>query len=261
MRKVSVTLNEGLKTKEILSAEYIEEGFCIDFFIDREELPQKELLLLIKQKTTEYKWINFKSNNVFINLDNLKKSFPSLFKNCEWMKGSFLVKPEYDVARDSNIPVVTFEMSKEEIQMKSPKKIFLSHKGSNKEYVRQYYDVLKEFGFEPWLDDEDMPAGTSLDRGILEGFQQSCACVFFITPEFEDEFYLKTEVDYAIYEQRLKGDKFAIITLQFEDENGELGDIPDLLKRFVWKTPENNLSAIKHILKALPIESSYIDWK
>ncbi|AMQ05222.1 toll/interleukin-1 receptor domain-containing protein [Sporosarcina psychrophila] len=261
MRKISVTLNGDVKMLEIPHEKHFEEGFCIDFFISIEKLPEKEFLLLIKEKTEHIDWISFKVSGVFINLDILKKNFVNLFADCDWMTGDLLVLPQYDNAMHTNIPVVSFEMSKEEIMMKSPKKIFLSHKGSNKVFVKRYYDVLKTMGYEPWLDDEDMPAGSNLDRSIFKGFKDSCACIFFITPEFRDEDYLADEIDYAHSENRKKKEKFSIITLQFENEKGETGVIPELLERFVWKNPKHELEALSQILKALPIEANLIDWK
>ncbi len=59
-------------------------------------------------------------------------------------------------------------------------RILLSHKGANKSVVRLYYRALKAGGFCPWLDEEDMPAGTNPDRGIRQGFKDSCAVVFFL---------------------------------------------------------------------------------
>jgi hypothetical protein len=50
-----------------------------------------------------------------------------------------------------------------------------------------------------------MAAGVELDRGILQGFNDSCAAVFFVTPRFKDENYLATEVNYAMIEKRKKG--------------------------------------------------------
>jgi hypothetical protein len=61
-------------------------------------------------------------------------------------------------------------------------KIFLSHKGVDKEMVRRFEGLLRELGFDTWLDDDAMPAGAQPDRAIQEGFRDSCAAVFFVTP-------------------------------------------------------------------------------
>jgi hypothetical protein len=106
-----------------------------------------------------------------------------------------------------------------------------------------------------------MPAGTHLERGLLKGMQDSCGAVFFITPSFKDEGYLATEVDYAIKEKRKKGDKFAIVTLQFVDNNGEVGKIPELLEPYVWKKPKTHLEALREIIRALPIKVGDLDWR
>ncbi len=141
-----------------------------------------------------------------------------------------------------------------------PTKIFLSHKGSDKELVVRFKKVLDELGFETWLDDDAMPAGTELERGLLEGFRDSCAAVFFVTASFRDEGFLSTEINYAIREKRAKGDKFAIITLQFA-EGSLRPNIPDLLQTYVWKTPETELDALYEIVRAVPVICLGIEWR
>ena len=139
------------------------------------------------------------------------------------------------------------------------KKIFLSHKGSDKDKVVDFKDTLELLGCNPWLDDDAMPAGTSVDRGILEGMKTSCAVVFFITSSFEDEGYLRTEVDHAVREKREKGDRFAIITLVLPDSGGDRAHVPELLKPYVWKTPRTDLEALREIIRALPVASGVGD--
>ena len=139
-------------------------------------------------------------------------------------------------------------------------KVFLSHKGAVKILVRNYKKVLSVLRFDTWLDEDAMSAGTELERGILKGFKESCAAVFFITPSFRDENYLASEVDYAVVEKREKGEQFSIITLVFE-ENGRKGEVPDLLRRYVWKEPKNDLDALFEIIKALPIQLGHVSWK
>ena len=133
-------------------------------------------------------------------------------------------------------------------------KIFLSHKGADKPLVRLYKQTLELLGFEVWLDEDAMPAGTALHRGILQGFKDSCAAIFFITPNYKDEEFLETEVNYAITEKMNKGDKFSIITLVFSDDKGKIGEVPELLKTYVWKQPTNDLEALQEIIKALPVK-------
>lgn len=141
------------------------------------------------------------------------------------------------------------------------KKIFLSHKGVDKNFVIDFKKTLEELGYDPWLDEDAMPAGTTLERGLLQGMQDSCGVVFFITPSFKDEGYLQTEIDYAIQEKRKKEDKFAIITLQFISDDSKEAPIPDLLKRYVWKKPKTSLEALREIVRALPIAPGIIDWR
>lgn len=148
-----------------------------------------------------------------------------------------------------------------DLVMSEAKKVFLSHKGIDKDLVRDFSNTLHATGYESWLDEDAMPAGTALERGLLQGMQQSCGVVFFITPSFRDEGFLETEINYAIQQKREKGEKFSIITLQFVDENRNVGEIPDLLKTYVWKKPKTHLEALKEIIRALPVTVKHIDWR
>ncbi|OZI67060.1 toll/interleukin-1 receptor domain-containing protein [Bordetella genomosp. 11] len=142
----------------------------------------------------------------------------------------------------------------------TPMKIFLSHKTADKPLVREFKKVLAEIGFEPWLDEDAMTAGAPLERTILKGFNDSCAAVFFVTPNFVDENFLATEVDYAIAQKRAKEERFEIITLQLS-QDGKKGNVPDLLRRFVYKEPSSEAEALYEILRALPIRPHQISWR
>lgn len=139
-------------------------------------------------------------------------------------------------------------------------KIFLSHKGADKPMVRLYKTTLETLGFEVWLDEDAMPAGTALHRGILQGFKESCAAIFFITPNYKDEGFLETEINYAITEKMQKGNNFSIITLVFE-KDGKCGEVPELLKTYVWKQPDNDLVALQEIIKALPLKLGRVNYR
>lgn len=136
-------------------------------------------------------------------------------------------------------------------------RIFLSHKSIDKPIVMRYYSALKTLGFEPWLDEPDMPAGTNLERGIFDGFEKSCAAVFFITENFKDEKYLASEVDYAIMQKRKKEKKFAIITLRYPNAL----PVPGLLTPYIFKDVENDLDGFHQLVRALPIELGQTRWK
>jgi hypothetical protein len=129
--------------------------------------------------------------------------------------------------------------------------IFLSHKSIDKVVVLRIKNVLDAAGFQPWIDQERMPAGTTLDRAILDGIKGSCAAVFFITPNFEDNRFLSQEIDYAIQVQRERPDTFAIIPILID--NAADSDVPDLLRRFVIKRAITEIDILLHIFQALPI--------
>ena len=136
-------------------------------------------------------------------------------------------------------------------------RIFLSHKSVDKPLVYRYYHALKEAGFDPWLDEPDMPAGANLEREVFKGFAESCAAVFFISENFKDEKYLAAEVDYAVMQKRNKDKKFAIITLRYSGA----APVPDLLTPYIYKNVANDLEGFYELLRALPLETGPIRWK
>jgi hypothetical protein len=136
-------------------------------------------------------------------------------------------------------------------------RIFLSHKSVDKPLVSRYHRALMQLGYRPWLDEPEMPAGANLERRMLEGFEQSCAAVFFITENFKDEKYLAAEVDYAVMQKRIKGAKFAIITLRYPNSSA----VPALLTPYVYKDVLNDLDGFFELTRALPIELGPIRWK
>lgn len=136
-------------------------------------------------------------------------------------------------------------------------KLFLSHKSEDKVIVLRYYNALKEVGYEPWLDEPEMPAGSNLEREIFKGFSESCAAIFFITENFADEKFLAAEVDYAVMQKRKKGDKFVIITLRYPNS----APVPKLLTPYIYKDVENDLEGFHEIIRALPVELGPTRWK
>lgn len=138
-------------------------------------------------------------------------------------------------------------------------KIFLSHKGADKSIVRDYKKLLTTLGFDVWLDEDSMHAGSALHRSIQQGFKDSCAAIFFVTENYLDEDYLEMEINYAIEEKRLKKERFSLITLVFG--NNENVTVPELLKPYVWKNPKNDIIAMYEILKSLPIKVGTVTYK
>ena len=187
----------------------------------------------------------------------------------EWLEGVVNVAPKITVTPTFEGPplspggrtTVELQIYQEDYLLTKATKLFLSHKGADKSMVREYFSILKMLGFDPWLDEDAMAWGTNLERGILQGFKDSCAAIFFITPHFKDEGYLATEIDYAIKEKRDKGDKFAIIAVRFRDSKGNKGDVPELLTPYVYGDPKSHLKALSGILKGIPLHVGPVTWK
>jgi hypothetical protein len=138
-------------------------------------------------------------------------------------------------------------------------RLFLSHKSKDKALVRRFMPVLRAVGLDPWLDEDVLVAGSHLDHSLLQGLKESCAAVFFVTPNFSYEGFLKQEIDYAIGEERERNGRFSIITILFDGTTE--ADIPPLLKRFVWKMPQTELDAVVEIIRGLPVRPGPPVWR
>jgi hypothetical protein len=231
-------------------------------------LKKREAILKVREDIAKnnIQWLTVKGNKWIFDL-TLLKSQHDVFNDVAWLKGKIAIEPEVESEEGSKfgekieVTRISFYLTRELLNMNSPTKIFLSHKGANKPLVRNFDLTLRLLGFDTWLDEDAMPAGVELHRGILQGFKDSCAAVFFITPEFKDENYLAKEINYAIEEKMEKGNRFAIITLVFKDQDRNSGSVPGLLKPYVWKEPQNDLDALREIIKALPIKLESPEWK
>jgi hypothetical protein len=140
------------------------------------------------------------------------------------------------------------------MHLEKPTGIFLSHKSVNKGMVRRFERALSTLNFNPWLDEKMLKAGADKHRGLHNGMQQSCAAVFFVTPDFKDDGYLKTEIDLAIEEEHTRPGDFKIIPLLMRDQSGQRGTIPPVLKRLIFKEPETEIEALIDLVEALPLQ-------
>ena len=219
----------------------------------------KSIQELINQNKID--WLRFSKLNWIFSSDPFKLSFPQ-YSQEDWLHGEFVVELERDtrsgpvpmggISRDTTF--CRFYITKDLIVDQLPRKIFLSHKSVNKDMIREFKKTLEAVGLDPWLDEDEMTAGTPLHRGIRDGFTNSCAAVFFITPEFLDEKVIANEINYAMEEKTNKGERFSIITLVFENTDKKKEIVPELLKQYVWKEPKNYLEAFREIIRALPLK-------
>lgn len=234
-----------------------DEGLYISFDVGGKESDAlKELEETLKNSNSEL--LGIKDGKWWINADEILSCND---KRIEWLQG--VVYPFVEVTFSDSGAVVRFIATKEKMAKMLPKKIFLSHKSIDKPIVREYFDLLKAIGFDPWLDEDAMTAGMSLERALLDGMKNSCAAVFFITSNYQDEKYLATEIDYAVREKHTKGDKhFVIITLVLpNDVDREKVKIPDLLQTCFYIKPKSHLEGIKEIIRALPVYLSEMKWR
>jgi len=201
-------------------------------------------------------WLLYEKRKWLLDVERLRAAFPQEALDRRW-RGRLRLEVELDEGHNGTGTPLTFMHGSCTLAEVQGRRIFLSHKGEDKQMVRRFQRALEAIGYEVWLDEKDLKAGDLLERGILQGFEESCAAVFFITEKFKDERYLKAEIDYAIAQQRARDDGFRIITLAFRRGRQRV-EIPPLLKNYVWKSPMSELDALTEILKALPRDNTAI---
>lgn len=244
----------------------IEHGFALHFTLSG-KYPDSRVHKVFAKYLEDKKvaWIVPRRHTCEIDLDGARAALPR-FLSADWIHGRAQIEPEiHEKVREGLIGLqpetgIILRLSREEVVLSQQSRIFLSHKRVNKAMVQRFYDVLNTLGFEPWLDDEDMVAGENLHRGMQAGMHSSCAAVFFITPEFLDEKYLRHEIDLAMREKTERGDRFSIITLSLANERGERGNVPDILRAYIFKEPATELEALREILRALPVRVGKVEW-
>jgi 5'-deoxynucleotidase YfbR-like HD superfamily hydrolase len=103
-------------------------------------------------------------------------------------------------------------------------KIFLSHSSLDKKFVRKIYDALISQGYEPWLDEIDIPLGGSIPFEISKGLDESDVVLAFISKNSVSSNWVNTEWQLKFFEQVNKG-KVLVLPLLMDN-----CDIPILLK-------------------------------
>jgi hypothetical protein len=171
---------------------------------------QKYLAALLSREHVD--WLCPSSQGLWLFRSNsFKTNFPDYSEEA-WLRGDILIPMDHDVRKmfdgKEDFTFCIFAVTPEVIEEQMPKKVFLSHSRLDKPKVRTYKAALESVGIVAWLDEDAMTAGIELERGLLAGFNESCAAVFFVTPNFRDENFLATEINYALAEKRSKGDRF-----------------------------------------------------
>lgn len=170
-----------------------------------------DILQILKEDLSKNgnKWLSYEGRKWQFNSADFKKEIEG-FEAEEWLNGTIIPEISIDhkrrtvFDREEETTFYKIIITPDMVSDQMPRRIFLSHKGTNKPLVKNFAFALRAVGLTPWLDEEAMHAGVNLERGLIAGFNESCAAVFFVTPDFKDEAYLASEVNYAIAQKRKK---------------------------------------------------------
>jgi hypothetical protein len=62
-------------------------------------------------------------------------------------------------------------------------KIFISHSGGDRQWVRDFAAALRSQGSEVWLDEWQLRPGEPIQKGLEKGLRESDVVAFIVTPE------------------------------------------------------------------------------
>jgi hypothetical protein len=65
----------------------------------------------------------------------------------------------------------------------SKRRIFISHAGADRNWVRAFAESLKAQGVMVWLDEWQVPAGEPIQEALEQGLRTSDTIAFILTPE------------------------------------------------------------------------------
>jgi hypothetical protein len=77
-------------------------------------------------------------------------------------------------------------------------RIFISHSGADKQWVRDFAKSLRQQGSDVWLDEVAFKPGESVPQAMEKGLRESDMVVFVVTPESVRSNYLLFELGAAI---------------------------------------------------------------
>lgn len=124
-------------------------------------------------------------------------------------------------------------------------RIFVSHRGTNKNLARKLARILAEIGIDPWLDEDKMNAGDDLIAKIRSGIKNSDAAVFLVSADFIDSGWLRKEVEIAERHQ-IDNRRFRLIPIRLMK-----AEVPENFEHLLWAEADDSSDAILQVIRAI----------
>lgn len=136
-----------------------------------------------------------------------------------------------------------------------PLKVFLCHASSDKPTVRRLYTYLRENGFEPWLDEENLLPGQDWQIEIPKAVRAADAVVICLSKSsINKEGYVQKEISFALNIAEEKPEnRIYLIPARLE-----VCEVPSRLSRWQWVDLFSNNGG-KKLLEALNLRGKTIN--
>jgi hypothetical protein len=112
-----------------------------------------------------------------------------------------------------------------------PLKVFLCHSSGDKPTVRKLYHQLRNDGFSPWLDEEDLIPGQNWRQEISKAVKQSDVVLVCLSKTSINKIgFVQREIKYALdVAEEMPDGLIYIIPVKFEE-----CEIPESLRKWQW---------------------------
>ena len=97
-------------------------------------------------------------------------------------------------------------------------KVFISHAGADKTFVRKLAAGLEEVGFEAWDASREILPGDNWAAKIARALQESEAMVVLLSPDALRSGSVRREIDYALGEQRYSNRLIPVLPKELNEE-------------------------------------------
>ncbi len=118
--------------------------------------------------------------------------------------------------------------------MRGLKKIFLSYAGPDQEQVKDLYQFLKDAGFTPWMDKENLLGGQNWQHIIDKAMRDSDFVVICLSPRAVERNFLKREIRIAFYLAKEKFGMDDIFIIPVRLEEFDVKKVEGRLSRYQW---------------------------
>ena len=145
-------------------------------------------------KVTKCKYLGITSEENMVSFDMVDDFINTTEPN--WLNDNTTsMEKLYHCIETNMIPIITSKIKY--TKYKPNFRIFLSHKTTDKPFMRTFENGLQFLGYDKWLDEADMPLGANLQGALKTSIEKSDCLLAWMNADFFKSEFCKAELLYA----------------------------------------------------------------